>query len=150
MVAGAVSSLAGGYGASDPAARADSGSAAASLLSALLLLCGLASLVVSSIVLRARASGWQLAAALSIATFGLMTFRYYIEAQVFLRTRMSPANMNGMLVMAGVFSVLLGPLAVWILGRWGRPSAAVPQPKAIPAGSWLWKLAAIGLCYLAW
>jgi hypothetical protein len=61
MVAGAVSSLAGGYVASDPAARADSGGAATSLLGALLLLCGLASLVVSSIVLRARTSGGQLA-----------------------------------------------------------------------------------------
>jgi hypothetical protein len=149
MVAGAASSLAGGSGASDPAARADSTSAAASMLGALLLMCGFVSLVVSGIVLRARASGWQLAAALSLATFGLMTFLYYIEAQVFLRTKMSPENMNGMLVMGVVFSVLLGPLAVWILGRWGRPSAAVPQPVAIPAGSWMWKLAAIGVCYVA-
>jgi hypothetical protein len=149
MVAGAVSSLAGGSGASDPAAQADSGSVAASLLSALLLMCGLASLVVSGIVLRARNSGWQLAAALSLATFGLMTFLYYIEAQVFLRTRMSPDDMNGMLVMGGIFSVLLGPLAVWILGRWGRPSAAVSQLVAVPPGSWMWKLAAIGLGYVA-
>jgi len=143
MVAGAVSSLAGGSSAPDSA------SVAASLLSALLLLCGLVSLVVSGIVLRARASGWQLAAALSVATFGLATFLYYIEAQVFLRTRMSPGNMNGMLVMGGFFSVLLGPLAVWILGRGGRPPAAVSLPVAIPAGSWMWKLAAIGLCYVA-
>jgi hypothetical protein len=62
---------------------------------------------------------------------------------------MSPQDMNGMLVMGAVFSVLLGPLAVWILGRWGRPSAAVFQPVAIPAGSWTWKLTAIGVCYVA-
>ncbi len=149
-VAGAVSSLAGGgSGASDPAARADSAKVAASMLSALLLTCGFVSLVVSIIVLRAHTSGWQLAAALSLATFGLMTFLYYIEAQVFLRTKMSPENMNGMLVMGVVFSILLGPLAVWILGRWGRPSAAVSPPVAIPAGSWMWKLAAIGVCYVA-
>ena len=67
----------------------------------------------------------QLGATLTIATFGLMTFLYYIEALVFLRTKMSPQNMTGMLVMGAVFSVLLGPLAVWILGRGGRPSAAV-------------------------
>ena len=149
MVAGAVSSLAGGSGASDPAARADSAGVSTSMLSALLLMCGFVSLVVSGIVLRARGFGWRLAAALSLATFGLMTFLYYIEAQVFLRTRMSPENMNGMLVMGGILSVLLGPLAVWILGRWGHPSAAVSQPAAIPAGSWMWKLAAIGVCYVA-
>src|SRR5260370_13255286 len=62
---------------------------------------------------------------------------------------MSTGNMNGMLVMGGVFSVLLGPLAVWILGRGGRPSTRVSQPPAIPTGSWMWKLAAIGLCYVA-
>src|SRR5436190_22810917 len=87
MVAAAVSSLAGGSAASDPAARADSASVGASMLGALLLMCGFASLVVSGIVLRARGFGWRLAAALSLATFGLMTFLYYIEAQVFLRTR---------------------------------------------------------------
>ena len=149
MVAGAVSSLAGGSGASDLAARADSASVAASTLNALLLMCGFVTLVVSSIVLRARAFGWQLAGALSLATFGVMTFLYYIEAQVFLRTRMSPESMKGMLVMGGVFAVLLGPLAVWILGRWGRPSAAVSQPVAIPAGAWMWMLTAIGVCYVA-
>ena len=149
MVAGAVSSLAGGSGASDPAARVDSASVGASILSALLLMCGFVTLVVSGIVLRARASGWQLAGALSLATFGVMTFLYYIEAQVFLRTRMSPENMKGMLAMGGVFAVLLGPLAVWILGRWGRPSAAVSQPVAIPARAWLWMLTAIGVCYVA-
>jgi hypothetical protein len=78
-----------------------------------------------------------------------MTFLYYIEALVFLGARMSPANMNAMLVMGGVFSVLLGPLAVWILGRGGRASEAVSQPVAVPAGSWMWQLAAIGLCYVA-
>jgi hypothetical protein len=149
MVAGAASSLAGGSGASDPAVRADAAGAAASMLGALLLMCGLVSLVVSGIVLRARASGWQLAAALSLATFGLMTFLYYIEARVFLRTRMSPGNMNGMLAMGVVYSVLLGPLAVWILGRWRRSSAAVSQTVAFPAGSWIWKLAAIGVSYVA-
>jgi len=147
-LAGAVSSLAGGSGASDPAARADAAGVAASMQTALLLNCGFVSLVVSFIVLRARAFGWHLAAALSFATFGLMTFLYYIEAQVFLRAKMSPDNMNGMLVMGAVFSVLLGPLAVWILGRWGRPSAAVSQPVVIPAGSWIWKLSAIGACYV--
>jgi hypothetical protein len=149
MAAAAVSSLAGGAGASAPAAGAEAASVAASVLSAMLLMCGFGSLVVSAIVLRARASGWQLAAALSLATFGLMTFLYYIEAQVFLRTKMSPQDMNGMLVMGAVFSVLLGPLAVWILGRWGRPSPAVSQKVAIPVGSWTWKLTAIGLCYVA-
>jgi hypothetical protein len=149
MVAGAVSNLAGGSTASDPAAGADSANAAASLLGAMLLICGCVSLVVAIIVLRARAPGWPLAAALSLATFGSMTFLYYIEAQVFLRTRMSPANMNGMLAMGVVFSVLLGPLAMWILGRRGRTSAPVCQPVAIALGSWMWKLAAIGVCYLA-
>jgi len=149
MLAGAVSSLAGGSGASDAAARADSAGAATSLQTALLLNCGFVSLVVSGIVLRARAFGWRLAAALSLATFGLMTFLYYIEAQVFLGAKMSPENMNAMLVMGAVFSVLLGPLAVWILGRWGRPSAAMSQPVVIPAASWIWELAAIGVCYAA-
>ena len=133
----------------DPAARADAAALAASMQTALLLNCGFVSLVVSFIVLRARAVGWHLAAALSLATFGLMTFLYYIEAQVFLRAKMSPENMNAMLVMGVVFSVLLGPLAVWILGRWRRPSAAASQPVVIPAGSWTWKLSAIGACYVA-
>src|SRR5260370_10170786 len=62
---------------------------------------------------------------------------------------MSPGNMNVMLVMGGVLSVLLGPLAVWILGRGGRPSTSVSQPPAIPTGCWMWKLAAMGLCYVA-
>ena len=148
-VAGAVSTLAGGSGASHPAARADSAGVSASMLSALLLMCAFVSLVVSHIVLRARSFGWQLAAALSLATFGSMTFLYYIEAQVFLRTKMSPENMNAMLVMGSVFAILLGPLAVWILGRWGRPSATVSQPVAHPAGAWLWRLTAIGVCYVA-
>jgi hypothetical protein len=141
MVAGAVSTLAGGSTASDPAAGA-------SLMRAMLLMCGSVTIVVSMIVLRARASRWPLAGALVLATFGSMTFMYYIEAQVFLRTKMSPANMNGMLAMGVVFSVLLGPLAVWILGRWRRPSAAVFPPMPIAAGSWVWKLAAIGVFYV--
>ena len=114
MFAGAVSTLAGGSTASDSAAGA-------SLMRAMLLMCGCVTLVVSIIVLRARAWGWPLAAALALATFGSMTFMYYIESQVFLRAKMSQANMNGMLAMGVVFSVLLGPLAVWILGRWRRP-----------------------------
>jgi hypothetical protein len=148
-VAGTVSALAGGSTAADPGAGADPANAAASLLRAMLLLCGCVSLVVSVIVLRARASGWPLAAALSLATFGMMTFLYYIEAWVFLRAKMSPGNMNGMLAMGAVFSVLLGPLAVAILGRWSRASAVVSQPAAITPGSWTWKLAAIGVCYVA-
>jgi hypothetical protein len=92
MVAGAASSLAGGSGAADPAASADPDGVAASMLSALLLMCGFVSLVVSIIVLRARASGGRLAAALSLGTFGVMTFMYYIEAQAFLRAKMSPES----------------------------------------------------------
>jgi hypothetical protein len=114
----------------------------------MLLLCGCVSLVVSGLVLRARASGWALAIALSVATFGMMTFLYYIEAWVFLRAKMSPGNLNGMLAMGVVFSVLVGPLAVAILGRWRRTSTAMPQPAAITPGSWMWKLAAIGVCYV--
>jgi hypothetical protein len=148
VVAGAVSSLAGGSAASDPAG-AGSGSAAVSMLRALLVMCGLASLVVAGIVLRARAGGWPLAGALSLATFGLMTFLYYIEAQVFLRTKMSPENMNAMIVMGVVFAALLGPLAVWIMGRRAGSSASVSQPVAVPPGSLTWKLAVIGLCYVA-
>ena len=143
MAAGAVSTLAGGSG-----ATADS-SDAASLFGALLLMCGCVSLVVSLIVLRARASGWPLAAALSLATFGSMTFLYYIEAVAFLRTKMSPGNMNGMLAMGIVFAVLLGPLAVWILGRGRRSSVVVPQPVATRSGFIMWKLAAIGVGYVA-
>lgn len=151
-VAGAVSSLVAGSAASGAAAAADPAGAAASLLRAMLLMCGFASLVVTAIVRRARGSGWPLAAALSLATFGVMTFLYYIEAQVFLHARMSPGEMNGMLAMGVVFSLLLGPLAVWILGRLGRPSAAAFQSMTVPAGSrlgMLWKLAVIGLCYVA-
>jgi hypothetical protein len=149
IVGGAVSSLVAGSGASAAAADADAAHAGASLFSALLLMCGCAALVVSTIVLRARAVGWSLAAALALATFGVMTFLYYIEALVFLRTKMSPADMNGMLVMGVLFSGLLGPLAVWILGRWRRPSAALSRPIAVPASAWMWKLAAIGVCYVA-
>ncbi len=69
MVAGAVSPLAGGSTASDP-------EAGASLMRAMLVTCGCVTLVVSFIVLRARASGWPLAAALALATFGSMTFMY--------------------------------------------------------------------------
>jgi hypothetical protein len=61
---------------------------------------------------------------------------------------MSPGNLNGMLAMGVVFSVLLGPLAVAILGRWRRASAAVSQPAVITPGSWMWTLAAIGACYV--
>lgn len=146
MAAGAVSNFVGGSGASEPAAGTD---VAAAMLGPLLLMCGLVSLIVAGIVLRARAGGWTLAAALSLATFGLMTFLYYIEARVFLRTRMSPANMDGMLAMGVVFSVLLGPLAVWLLGRWGSPSARAVRAAAVPAGGWMWKLTAIGVCYVA-
>ena len=71
MVAGTASSLAGGSGAADSAASADPEGVAASMLSALLLMCGFVSLVVSVIVLRARACGWRLAAALSLGTFGV-------------------------------------------------------------------------------
>jgi hypothetical protein len=148
-VGGAASSLVGGAGASDAAARADPAGVAASLVRAMLLMCGFGTLVVSVVVLRARGSGWQLAAALSLATFGVMTFLYYIEARVFLGARMSPGEMNGMLAMGVVFSVLLGPLAVWILGRRGQPSATEYQPMPVPAGSLMWKLAVIGVCYVA-
>lgn len=146
MFAGAMSSLAGGSGASAPPAGEDPARVAAVLFSALLLMCGCVALVVSGLVLRARVAGWGLAAALSLATFGVMTFLYYIEAVVFLRTKMSPADMNGMLILGVVFSVLLGPLAVLMLGRWRRPSAAVVIG---PAGGWMWKLAALGVCYVA-
>jgi hypothetical protein len=149
MVAGAASSLAGGSAAADPATPADSARASAALLSALLLNCGCVALVVSGLVRRARTGGWPLAAALSLATFGVMTFLYYIETQVFLRMKMSPANMNAILVMGVVFSALLGPLAVWILGRRRGPAVAASRPVSIPARSWMWKLAAIGVCYVA-
>ena len=112
-------------------------------------MCGCVSLVVSFIVRRARASGWPLAAVLSLATFGSMTFLYYIEAVVFLRPRMSQGNLNGMLAMGIVFSVLLGPLAVWILGRARRSSVVVTQPIATAPSSTTWKLATIGVGYVA-
>ena len=142
IVAGMASTLAGGAGAT--AGPAD----AASLGGALVLMCGSVALVVAFIVRRARASGWPLAAVLSLATFGSMTFLYYIEAVAFLRPRMSQGNLNGMLAMGIVFSVLFGPLAVWILGRARRSSVVVTQPIAPAPSSTTWKLATIGVGYV--
>jgi hypothetical protein len=143
MIGGMVSTLAGGSAASSNSRDA------ATLFSALLLMCGCVALVVSFIVRRARASGWPLAAVLSLATFGSMTFLYYIEAVVFLRPRMSQGNLNGMLAMGIVFSVLLGPLAVWILGRARRSSVVVAQAIAAAPSSTTWRLATIGVIYVA-
>ena len=151
-IAGAAFALVAGPAPSPPAGDGTS------VFPALVTLSLFIALVVSLIVLRARGRGWPLAAALGVAIFGLNGVLTYIEAAVFLRSKMPAPSMNGMLVMGAVLSALLAPLAVGVLGRARRPpafqgdgagEARRPRaPRAVPAAL-IGKLGILGALYVA-
>ena len=121
---------------------------------AILLVTGLNTVVMSALILRARVSGWRLAAAMIVLFFGVQTFMAQVESLIFQANpgyaSHLPAAVIPRLFLAGLLhAVLWIPLAIRLLGRWrsGSPSPD-PVPPALPTG-WTWKLPLGALAYVA-
>ena len=118
----------------------------------LLLVCFLEVAVLAYLVLRSRAFGWKLAAALFLAMFGLNTILPHIDSLIFLSERLPPGFVSKMVVMGLVQAAVFAPAGVWILGR-GAASEARRSPAAggrlaLGRRRWVWKLALAAVVYV--
>jgi hypothetical protein len=135
-----------------PAGAATAATAAAQPANALLLLF-VASLVqaivVAYLVLEANWSGWKIAGALFLVSLNTWV-QGAIEAGPYLRGHVSGNFSSQMLVMGVVTSVLFAPLAVWILGGFGRGPREVPGERAHwSTARWTGTLAATTVVFIS-
>jgi hypothetical protein len=120
------------------------------VLPALLVVSLLETVVLTTIILRSRWSGWKLVGAVFLAFYGLNTVVAQIESIVFLQRQLPPGMIHGLFLMGAIVAGLFSPVAVLTLGKMRRGSTSQTEnPRlAMRAGEWAWKLAAIAAAYV--
>lgn len=112
----------------------------------------LMTLVLAWLALRSRWHGWKLAGTLFVILYGINTFLSQIETAVFpaVANRLLPGMLAGFFISGLILAVPFSLLAVWILGKTKKDSAAdEPNQRLImPASEWVWKLALIAVLYV--
>jgi hypothetical protein len=121
-----------------------------STTSGLLIIALVNLLVVASVVLTSRWSGWTLAVRLALAYYGAVTVLPQIETWYFLASITVDRQLLPRLFVMGIpTAFVFVPLAVWILGKWRATTQASSHPASVmPARAWIWKLAALAATYL--
>jgi hypothetical protein len=110
---------------------------------------GVASLF-AYIIIRSHWAGLKLALGIFIAFYGLMTIVMQLESLLFLRSQMAPGILNRILLSGLITAGLFAPVAVLIMGRVRQSQLPLVFNPHLEMGlsAWLWKLAAIGCCYV--
>lgn len=106
--------------------------------------------VIVLLILTSRWQGWKLAAGLSLAYYGAVTFVTQIETWYFLSSLTVTEQLLVELFLMGLpVAFIFIPLAVWIIGdkRIGSGEGE-PFMRYIPAKQWVWKLGLIVIAYL--
>lgn len=95
---------------------------------------------------RSAWTGWKLATALFVVSYGIGSFNGLIEAKVF--GFFGAGELEALLLQSLVPALLFAPVMVWLTGRWrvaGSPPAAPPRRSA---ASWIVRFAACAVAYL--
>ena len=105
-------------------------------------------IVVTYLVLEANWSGWKVAGALFLLSLNTSA-QAAIEGTPYLQGRLPPHFILHMLIMGVAASALFAPLAVWILGGFGRPAREAPGERAHgSAARWTGTLAATTVAFI--
>ena len=107
--------------------------------------------IIVALILTSRSAGWKLAIGLALAYYGAVTVLPQIETWYFLSSlTVDRAVLPRLFIMGMPTAFVFVPLAVRLLGKWrdGR-HAADTRAALMPAGQWLWKLAALAVIYVA-
>lgn len=106
-------------------------------------------LVISSLILTSRWSGWKLALGLALAYYGAVTFVMQIETWYFLSAiTVGPQLLPRMFLMGIPIAFLFIPLSVWVLGKSRATVDVEPHPVvSMSTTQWIWKLAGISIIY---
>lgn len=98
--------------------------------------------ILSSIILRSRWTGWKLTGALFLAFFGSMAVIPQLESLVYLQTQMPADLIPKLVVMGAITAGLFSPVAVFILGKMRSTRVLTSQKEgvAIPVSKWILKL----------
>jgi hypothetical protein len=107
-------------------------------------------LLISTLILTSRWSGWKLALSLAVAYYGVATFMTQIEIWYFLRgLTVGPEALRRLFLMGLPPAFIFVPIAVRVLGKSRAPVDTSPNPALVmPARQWAWKLAVIAVVYL--
>lgn len=116
---------------------------------------GLALLIVSTVdtlllgvfILSARLYGWRLMVITALIYYAVKTFQANIEA-VYFMLNITPDLVPKLFTMMLPITLLWPPVAVWLLGKTRKPVVATAAPSPLPPmslGTWLWKLALLGI-----
>ncbi len=118
------------------------------MLLALAVMSAVNSAILTFVILRSRWNGWRLILAIFIILFGVMTVMTQIETAVFVR--LPGGQLPRLFLMGAIFSAVLAPLAVLILGkRRSQPSADESATQLrMPASEWIWKVSLIAVVYV--
>ena len=107
-------------------------------------------LLFAYIIMRSHWFGLKLALAIFVAFYGMMTVVLQLESLLFLRNQMAGGILTKVylsgLIMAGLFA----PLAVLIMNRAKQrePIFIFNVHLEMPLRAWLWRIIAIGCCYV--
>jgi hypothetical protein len=107
-------------------------------------------LVIASLVLTSRWSGWRLGLSLALAYYGAVTVVTQMDTWYYLSSiNVGPQLLARLLLMGVPPACLFIPLAVWGLGK-GRATADASPNLALvmPVRQWTWKLATLVVAYL--
>jgi hypothetical protein len=92
-------------------------------------------------------SGWRLAAALFVISYGTGHASSLIEAYVF-DIFGRPGLLRDVFLHTLLPALLFPPVVVLLTGRWSRPAAAPSPAPARPTAGWLWRFAVCSVAYV--
>lgn len=118
---------------------------------AFLLICAANTLLIMSLILNSRWTGWKLVLGLAFAYYGAVTFIMQIETWYFLTSLTVGEELLPRLFLMGIPPAFIFiPIAVVVLGKDRKKEELEPNPALImPMKQWVIKLAVIALAYLA-
>jgi hypothetical protein len=119
-------------------------------LTGIVIVSAACTLVIILMIESSRWYGWKLAAAMSLAYYGAVTFVTQLEAWYFLYGKTIGSELMPRLFLQGIPAAFLFiPLAVVVLWRVRKPAGEFPPFFPMPVKEWAWKLAVIILAYWA-
>jgi len=115
----------------------------------LFVVCLLEAATMANLILRSRWTGWRLVVAVFVVFYGVTTFMPQIESAVFL-TQLPPGTVPRLFIMGALIAAPFSLLAVPILGKWKRGTAAHRQEYRLTMepGEVAWKLGVIAIVYV--
>ncbi len=107
-------------------------------------------LIISTLIMTSRWSGWKLAISLAISYYGTVTFLMQIETWYFLSSiTVGPALLLRLFLMGIPTAFLFIPIAVWVLGKGHPPIASSTNPVLVmSAQQWIGRFTLLALIYI--